>query len=666
MLLQCKNLEKHIGTDVILRDVTFILEEKEKAALIGVNGAGKTSVFRLLTGEWQPDGGTLTLRSDARIGYMQQLEGFNKNAESAAAETGSAQAAAGSPDSASPCQPVSPLTLYAELDSVFEPLKRLEAEIRNLESEMGALSGAAQEQALEKYARLSHQFEEQGGYEQASRVRGVLKGLGFPEEEWDKPLRNFSGGQRTRAALGRLLLTSPDLLLLDEPTNHLDIESVAWLEDYLRGYGGAIIIISHDRYFLDRVVTKTIEVENKKTAVYNGNYTFFAKQKAADREIALKHYLQNQKEIKHHQEVAKTLRSFKTEMAIIRAKSREKLLDKIERVEKPDSLPANMRLILTPKISSGHDVLTVENLRIGYGKKVLSENISFEMKKGDRTALIGPNGIGKTTLFKILVGELAPLSGKVREGVHVRVGYYDQEMQLRSDEDKTVFQELADTYPKLTQTEIRNVLAAFVFTGDDVFKPVSALSGGERGRVSLAKIMLGGANFLILDEPTNHLDMFSKEILEEALRDFPGTVLYISHDRYFINNTATRVLELTPEGLTAYLGNYDYYIEKKKELKNPLPQAVAGGDTAVQKLSDKDEYLRKKETESEARKQKTRLARLEAEIASAETRTAEIDGLLSRDEYACDARAAAELYAEKTALEEKLLGLYAEWEGCHD
>jgi ATP-binding cassette subfamily F protein 3 len=413
---------------------------------------------------------------------------------------------------------------------------------------------------------------------------------------------------------------------------------------------------------MDRVVTKTVEVENKKTHTYHGNYSFFAQHKAEGREVALRQYLQQQKEIKHHQEVIKTLRSFRTEAAIIRAKSREKLIDKMERVEKPDSLPDKMRLMLTPKITSGHDVLSIENMRMGFGDKILFDNASFELKRGDRKAVVGPNGIGKTTLFKIIMKELAPLSGKIREGVNVRFGYYDQAQQ-RLAEDKTVFQELADTYPRLTQTEIRNVLAAFVFTGDDVFKPVSALSGGERGRVSLAKIMLGGANLLVLDEPTNHLDMFSKEILEEALRDFPGTLLYISHDRYFINNTATHVLELSAAGIVEYAGNYDYYIEKKKFLADE--RAAGQAITLRAAKTDKDDRQRKKEMETHERRQKTRLAKLESEIAEKEAILAETEEKLTRDEYAYNAEAAAAVYAEKTELEESILALYAEWEGLN-
>lgn len=659
LLLQCKEVRKNIGIDEILRNISFIVEEKEKVALIGVNGAGKTSVFRLLTGEWQPDGGEITKTAGMRVGYLPQLAGLEENPgdgeesfdEPTGGETAPAHDAA------------RPHTLYDELDSVFEPLKKTEAELRALEADMGRLADEALTRTMERYARLTEAFEKQGGYETASRVRGVLTGLGFVESEWRQPLYQLSGGQRTRAALGRLLLTEPELLLLDEPTNHLDIGSVAWLEDYLRAYNGAMLIVSHDRYFLDKVVTKTIEIENKKTTVYNGNYTFYATWKAANRDVALRQYLQQQKTIKHHEEVIKTLRSFSTEAAIIRAKSREKLLDKIERVEKPESLPEKMRLMLTPKIQSGHEVLMVEGVSMAFGRTPLFEGVSFDLRKGDKTALIGPNGIGKTTLFKILMGELSPVTGRIRQGVNVRVGYYDQAQQ-RLSEDKTIFQELADTYPRLTQTEIRNVLAAFVFTGDDVFKPIAALSGGERGRVSLAKIMLNGANLLILDEPTNHLDMYSKEILEEALRDFPGTLLYISHDRYFINHTATRVMELNPGGLTEYPGNYDYYVEKKKALSEQAELSALDAIEAAPPV--KEDWRRKKETEAEVRKAKSRLARLEAEIQETEMLIAQCDERLSEEDTARDAEAVSALYTEKTTREAKLLLLYEEWNNAQE
>jgi ATP-binding cassette subfamily F protein 3 len=642
LLLTCSGLQKSFGTEEILRNVSFILEPKEKAALVGVNGAGKTSVLRLITGLWQADGGCIVRSGGTRLGYLPQL--------SEASALGEAVSV-----------PSPGHTLYEVLDAVFAPLQKMEAELRSLEQTMATAQGESYNQIIKRYDHLTQRFTEAGGFEAASRVRGVLRGLGFPDERWEQPYGQLSGGEQTRAMLGRLLLERADLLLLDEPTNHLDIESVAWLEEYLRDFPGAVLLISHDRYFMDRVVTKTIEIENKTACVYNGNYTAFVKQKAINREIAQKHYREQQKVIKHHEEAIRTIRGFSTEAAIIRAKSREKLLAKIERVEKPAELPDTMRLRLTPSIKSGNDVLSVENLTMGFDGKPLFEDISFELKKGDKTALIGPNGIGKTTLLKILVNELKPLSGRIREGVNVKLGYYDQARQ-KLDEAKTLFQELADTYPKLTNTEIRNVLAAFMFIGDDVFKPVATLSGGERGRVALAKITLAGANFLVLDEPTNHLDLYSKEILEEALRSFPGTLLYISHDRYFINHTATCVMELTAEGMKKFSGNYDDYLAEKYKQAHAQEAEITVNDKDKNDSTQKINWQNRKDRQSAERKSKTKLERLEAEIAQTEQAIADCDTSLADDEISRDATASAEIYNHKTALEKNLIILYDEWE----
>jgi len=642
MLLQLKEIHKAIGIEEILTSVSFIIEEKEKVALVGVNGAGKTSVFRLLTGEWTEDGGTITRSTSMRLGYLPQV-----NNEEVSATDGENK-----------------LTLYEVLDKVFEPLKDMELEIRKLEAKMATLEGHALESTLKRYDKLNLQFENLGGYEATSRVKGVLRGLGFAEKQWSQTFGLLSGGERTRAMLGKLLLERADLLLLDEPTNHLDIESVAWLEEYLRNFPGAVLIISHDRYFMDKVVTKTIEIENKKSIVYHGNYSYFVKKKATDRELAKKQYAENQKVIKHHQEVIKTLRGYKTEAKIILAKSREKLLDKIEKVDKPAEDPSTMRLRLTPRLNSGNDVLTIEGLTMGFGGKTLFEDLNLEIIKGDKTALIGPNGVGKTTLIKLLVKQLSPIEGYVREGVNVRIGYYDQNTAL--DEEKTIFQELADTYPRMGQTEIRTTLGAFMFIGDDVFKPISALSGGERGRVQLAKIMLAGANFLVLDEPTNHLDLFSKEILEDALREFKGTLLYISHDRYFINNTATRILDLTPSGLVSYTGNYDYYIEKKASLALGASGALGKTEAtlAEDQPSQKEDWLRKKGDAAVARRKKSRIDKLEKEIAETEAKIKDCDEKLADDEIGSNAEKAQEIYYKKIELEEQLTVLYEEWESA--
>ena len=635
MLVQLDGVKKSIGILEILTSVSFIIEEKEKIALVGMNGAGKTSVFRLLTGRWQPDSGIITKKSGMKLGYLPQLAELEEN----------------------PNFDKETKSLYEVLDGVFAPLKKTENKLRSLESEMSNLTGDNLRQALKQYDKLMIGFEEEEGYAIESRVKGVLRGLGFSEYQWIQPFTELSGGQKTRAMLGKLLLEKSDLLLLDEPTNHLDIDSVIWLEDYLKNFPGAVIIISHDRYFLDKVVTKTVEIENKKTAVYHGNYTHFAEKKEKDRILAAKQYAENQKIIKHHEEVIKTLRSYKTEAKIILAKSREKLLAKIERVDKPTVDPDSMRLNLKPRIKSGNDVLRVTGLTMAFGELRLYEDISFDILKGDKTALIGPNGIGKTTLFKNIAGVLAPISGKITEGVNVRIGYYDQSHTFSAEsEAKAIFDEIADTYPKLTQTEIRNVLAAFMFKGDDVFKPISALSGGERGRIQLSKIMLTGANFLILDEPTNHLDIFSKEILEDALRNFEGAVIYISHDRYFINNTATKIFELTKDGITTYHGNFDYYIEKKASLESTKEVKVNP------ERSQKNEWAIKKEQDSTKRKKAAKIRRLEEEIAWVEISIKKIDADLELEENSRNAEIANTLFTQRTVLESNLFELMDEWE----
>ena len=458
---------------------------------------------------------------------------------------------------------------------------------------------------MKKYSDLQYKFELMDGYSYKSRIKGVLKGLGFTEDDFDRPVKSLSGGQKTRVYLGSLLLSKPDLLLLDEPTNHLDIESIAWLEDFLRSYTGAVLIISHDRYFLDKIVTKTIEIENKKSHIYEGNYSFYAKNKEINRQIEQHHFVQQQKEIKHQEDVITKLRSFNREKSIKRAESRQKQLEKMEVVNRPENLPDKMRLKLTPKITSGNDVLHAEGLSKSFDNKTLFSNLDIDIKRGEKTAIVGPNGIGKSTLLKILLGKAEKTTGEIKWGTNVHVGYYDQE-QHNFNENNTIFQEISDTYPEMTNGEIRNVLAAFVFEGDDVFKLISSLSGGEKGRISLAKIMLSKANCLILDEPTNHLDIFSKEILENAINNYEGTVLYVSHDRYFINKTATKIIELSKDGVKEYLGNYDYYIEKKNTAKR---EEMLFGDKThqpeKQEISEtKLSYQEQKEQQAKERKLK--------------------------------------------------------------
>lgn len=631
MILSCNNLKKSFGINTILENISFNIEDKEKAAIVGVNGAGKSTLFKIAIGELTADSGEFIVPKNINIGYFSQNIEIDSNK-----------------------------TIYDEMLTVFDYLISLENTIRKYEKEMAGLEGKELDELMKKYSYLSHEYEQNDGYSYKSRLKGVIKGLGFSDEEFNQPINQLSGGQKTRVALGKLLLTAPNLLLLDEPTNHLDIESIQWLEDFLKGYNGSVIIISHDRYFIDKIVTKIIEIENKKSYVYNGNYSFYYSQKEIKRDIELKHYLTQQKEIKRQEEVIKKLRSFNREKSIKRAESREKQLNKIEVIEKPENLPENMRFTLKPKKESGYDVLNVECVKKSFEIETLFENVSFEIKKGEKTALIGPNGIGKTTLFRIILNKLKADCGNIKLGANVTIGYYDQEHQTL-DQSKNIFDEISDSYPKLTNLEIRNVLAAFVFTGDDVFKPISALSGGEKGRVSLAKIMLSNANFLILDEPTNHLDVNSKEILENAIRNYEGTCLYISHDRYFINNTAQKIIELNKNGTKTYLGNYDYYIMKKNE--NTIENKIIENNINISE--SKNDWKLQKEKQAEERKLKNRLKKLEIEIEETENKIAELENKLKLEEIYTDAEKTNLIFTEKTELEENLINLYEQWESLN-
>lgn len=629
MIFSCSNITKSFDAEVILNEVTFGIEEKEKVAIIGVNGAGKSTLFKIITGELSADSGEVTIPKDVKVGY------FSQNLEIS-----------------------SDKSIYAELLTVFDPIIKLEAELRDIEAQMASLEGEELALIMKRYSALSAEFERKNGYEYQSRLRGVIKGLGFSNEEFDQPINQLSGGQKTRVALGKLLLSSPDILLLDEPTNHLDIDSINWLEDFLRAYQGSVIIISHDRYFLDKIVTKVMEIENKKLTIYNGNYSYYSAKKEKDREVQLKHYLNQQKEIAKQQEAIQKLRSFNREKSIKRAESKEKQLQKMELTDKPDNLPDSMKLTLKPKFESGNDVLSIKELAKAFDDAPLFKNVSFEIKKGEKVALIGPNGVGKTTLFKIILDRVKADSGSVKVGANVSIGYYDQE-HATLDTSKTIFDEISDTYPNLTILEIRNVLASFVFTGDDVFKPISALSGGEKGRVALAKIMLSSANFLILDEPTNHLDINSKEILEAALRNYEGTCLYISHDRYFINNTAQKIIELSPEGATQYLGNYDYYIEKTR-----ITEDMEAENTVSVKAetATKLDWKKQKEEQAEIRKKEAKIKKTEDEIALLEEKIEELDAELAKEEVYTNAELAKQHFDEKSAAEEKLNLLYEQWE----
>ncbi len=635
MILSCQGICKSFGDKVILKDASFHIEEREKAALVGSNGAGKTTLLRIIMHELSADSGTVVLAKDSRIGYLAQYQDIQGHR-----------------------------TIYEELLTTKQHILDMEQRMRSIEQEMKHACQEELDRLMNAYTRLNHEFELENGYAYKSELTGVLKGLGFSEEDFDQPVETLSGGQKTRVALGKLLLSRPDILLLDEPTNHLDMESISWLENYLLNYSGAVFIVSHDRYFLDKVVTKVVEIGAGQVLCFPGNYSSFAEKKARLRDAQYKAYLNQQREIRHQEAVIVKLKSFNREKSIRRAESREKMLNKIQRIDKPAEIQTQMRLSLEPRTVSGNDVLTVENLAKSFPGQPLFRNVSFQIKRGERVALIGNNGTGKTTMLKILNGLLSADTGSFSLGAKVQIGYYDQEHHVLHS-DKTIFQEISDAYPSLTETEIRNMLAAFLFTGDDVFQEISSLSGGERGRVSLAKLMLSEANFLILDEPTNHLDIASKEILEEALNSYTGTVLYVSHDRYFINQTATRILELTNCAVVNYIGDYDYYLEKKEELTEKYAPVQKETQTPVSEETVSESKLtwqQQKEEQALKRKQENELKKTEKRIEELETRDKEIDETLILPDVCTNAGRCAELSREKEAIQKELEELYEKWE----
>ena len=548
MILSCNNISKSFGTDVIIKSCSFNIEDHEKAAIVGINGAGKSTLLKIITGIEPADTGLVTLAKDKTLGYLAQQQNLGSDN-----------------------------TIYDELLSVKQYILDMEKELRSIEKRMNTADGDELENLMKKYSDLNHRFEMENGYAYKSEITGVLKGLGFSEEDFTLNVNTLSGGQKTRVALGRLLLAKPDIILLDEPTNHLDMESIRWLENYLLNYNGAVLIVAHDRYFLDKIVSKIIELDNGVATVFSGNYTDYAAKKAILRNMKLKEYLNQQREIKHQEDVITKLKQFNREKSIKRAESREKMLDKIEIVDKPQELNDKMNIKLEPNVVSGNDVLTISGLSKSFDDITLFDNIDIEIKRGERVALIGNNGTGKTTILKLINGIIEPDSGSIYLGAKVNIGYYDQEHHVL-DPDKTIFDEIRDAYPDLNNTQIRNTLAAFLFTNEDVFKYIRDLSGGEKGRVSLAKLMLSNANFLILDEPTNHLDIVSKEILENALNNYTGTVLFVSHDRYFINAAATRIIELSNKTVVNYIGNYDYYLEKRDILSAKPINTVSSAD----------------------------------------------------------------------------------------
>lgn len=639
MILSCQNISKAFVENQVLKNVSFHIEDHEKAAIVGINGAGKTTLLRIIVGEMTPDDGQVVLAKDKTLGYL---------AQNSTVDTSH--------------------TIYEELLSVKADLLRLEEKIRECENNMKHADGDALEDLMKQYTSLTHAFETGGGYLYRSELVGVLKGLGFTEDEFSKPVATLSGGQKTRVALGRLLLQNPDLIILDEPTNHLDMNSIAWLETYLLNYKGAVLIVSHDRYFLDRIAGKVIEIDQSKATTFMGNYSDYAVKKEQLRVAAWNAYMNQQRDIKHQEEVIEKLKSFNREKSIKRAESREKMLDKIEVIEKPSEVRTDMKLTLTPRILSGNDVLTVEHLSKSFDSHKLFTDVNFEIKRGEHVAIIGDNGSGKTTLLKILNGLVPADQGTFRLGSNVEIGYYDQEHHVLHSE-KTLFEEISDDYPYLNNTQIRNVLAAFLFTGEDVFKRISDLSGGERGRVSLAKLVLSNANFLILDEPTNHLDIMSKEILEDALNGYEGTILYVSHDRYFINRTAHRILDLTEGQFVSYVGNYDYYLEKHDTVMAAIEANAprnADADSAVAAKAAESEvkldWKAQKEEQARLRKKENDLKKCEEKIAELEARISEIDTEMSDPTIGTQVAKLQELSKEQTSCQEQLEKLYEQWE----
>ncbi|WP_419091011.1 ABC-F family ATP-binding cassette domain-containing protein [Waltera sp.] len=639
MILSCQNISKAFVENQVLKNVSFHIEDHEKAAIVGINGAGKTTLLRIIVGEMTPDDGQVVLAKDKTLGYL---------AQNSTVDTSH--------------------TIYEELLSVKADLLRLEEKIRECENNMKHAEGDALEDLMKQYTSLTHAFETGGGYLYRSELVGVLKGLGFTEDEFSKPVATLSGGQKTRVALGRLLLQNPDLIILDEPTNHLDMNSIAWLETYLLNYKGAVLIVSHDRYFLDRIAGKVIEIDQSKATTFMGNYSDYAVKKEQLRVAAWNAYMNQQREIKHQEEVIEKLKSFNREKSIKRAESREKMLDKIEVIEKPSEVRTDMKLTLTPRILSGNDVLTVEHLSKSFDSHKLFTDVNFEIKCGEHVAIIGDNGSGKTTLLKILNGLVPADQGTFRLGSNVEIGYYDQEHHVLHS-DKTLFEEISDDYPYLNNTQIRNVLAAFLFTGEDVFKRISDLSGGERGRVSLAKLVLSNANFLILDEPTNHLDIMSKEILEDALNGYEGTILYVSHDRYFINRTAHRILDLTEGQFVNYVGNYDYYLEKHDTvmaaIEASVPQSADADNTVAAKVAESEvklDWKAQKEEQARLRKKENDLKKCEEQIARLEARVSEIDTEMSDPAIGTQVAKLQELSKEQAACQKQLEKLYEQWE----
>jgi ATP-binding cassette subfamily F protein 3 len=641
MILQCSHVDKSFVGETVLSDISFHINEQEKAAIVGVNGSGKSTLIKIIMGQLSADSGDIILSKDTTVGYLAQNQEY-----------------------------ASDRTILEEMQDAKPEVGILERKIASLSAQMNEASGKELEALIKQFDQAQHRFDQINGYAYQSELVGVLKGLGFENEDFDKKIASLSGGEKTRVALAKMLLTAPDLIILDEPTNHLDLNAIHWLEGYLAQYNGAVLIVAHDRYFLDKIVSKVIEIRQTKSRVYLGNYTEYTKKRQEILDSLQKQYLNQQAEIKHQEEVIAKLKQFNREKSIKRAESREKMLDKIERIDKPIEENTKMHLLFTPKIQSGNDVLTVKGLSKRFADHVLFENIDFEIKRGEHVAIIGDNGSGKTTILKMINDLLTPDSGTITLGTNVEIGYYDQEHHVLHME-KTLFEEIQDEYPNMTNTEIRNLLAAFLFTEDDVFKQIKSLSGGERGRVSLAKLMLSDANFLILDEPTNHLDIDSKAILENAINHFEGTVLYVSHDRYFINTTAHRILDLTSQTMLNYIGNYDYYLDKKDAIEQAHLQtetkvsdvtASAAATASDTKLS----WQQQKEEQARQRKLEKELQAVETEIEELESDNEQIDTELSDPANGNDVAKLQELSKKRAENDARLEELMQRWESLSE
>ena len=652
MILQCSHISKSFATDVVLDDVSFHINDNEKAAIVGVNGSGKSTLLKIIVEKESYDSGDIIIKKDATVGYLAQNQEF---------ESGE--------------------SIIEEMQTAKPEVRILERKMHELSEKMNNSSGDELDSLIRQYDNARHRFEQLDGYSYDSEINGVLKGLGFEDNDFNKPISKLSGGQKTRVALAKMLLQAPDLIILDEPTNHLDMNSIHWLEGYLAGYKGSVLIVAHDRYFLDKIVTKVVELRQTHATVFSGNYSDYSVKRQALLNSLMKQYMNQQAEIKHQEEVITKLRSFNREKSIKRAESRQKMLDKMERIEKPIEENTQMHLLFTPKIQSGNDVLTVKNLSKSFGTLSLFSDIAFEVKRGEKVAIIGDNGTGKTTILKMINKMLAPDTGSITLGTNVQIAYYDQEHQVLHME-KTLFEEIQDTYPTMTNTQIRNMLAAFLFTDDDVFKKIKNLSGGERGRVSLAKLMLSDANFLILDEPTNHLDIDSKEILENAINNFEGTVLYVSHDRFFINRTATRILDLTKHQIVNYVGNYDYYLEKKEDneraqLNDTMTSGTNGSssssaasgstaetttDTASNVSDTKLSWKQQKEEQARLRKIENEVKKIEAEIEKLENENEELTELLQSDEVSTNSVKLQEISSKIEENTNRLEELMERWE----